>query len=101
MREIMNSVTEINIEIDKSILYTLKESKKEFKKELLFNNALVLYRKNKLSLGKAAELAGYSRLDFITKLQDEGEPIFDYDEEILDKMMQNTDIVSKMIRENK
>jgi predicted HTH domain antitoxin len=101
MREIMNSVTEINIEIDNSILYTLKESKKEFKKELLFNNALVLYRKNKLSLGKAAELAGYSRLDFIKKLQDEGEPIFDYDEETLDKMMTNTDIVSKMIRENK
>ena len=35
---------------------------------MLFNHALMLYRKNKLSLGKAAELAGYDRLSFIQKL---------------------------------
>ena len=38
----------------------------------------MLYRKNRLSLGKAAELAGYSKLDFIEKLKLENEPVFDY-----------------------
>jgi len=28
---------------------------------MLFNHALALYRKNKLSLGKTPELAGYGR----------------------------------------
>ena len=36
------------------------------------------YRKQKLSLGKAAELAGYSKLDFIERLKQENEAIFDY-----------------------
>ena len=41
----------------------------------------MLYRKNRLSLGKAAELAGYSKLDFIQKLQLEKEAVFDFDEQ--------------------
>lgn len=76
-------VIDISFPVKESILLSLKEDKHEFAKELLFLGALVLYRKRKLSLGKAAELAGYSKLDFIGKLQAEGEPIFDYsDDEI-------------------
>ncbi|NIT61649.1 MAG: DUF3368 domain-containing protein [Aliifodinibius sp.] len=41
------------------MLLSVKQSKDEFSKEILFFAALVLYRKRKLSLGKAAELAGY------------------------------------------
>ena len=63
--------TELKIKISDSILLTLKEEKEEFIREMLFNNALVLYRKRKLSLGKAAELAGYDKIDFIKKLQEE------------------------------
>lgn len=36
---------------------------------MLFQYALWLYRTQKLSLGKAAELAGYTWLAFIQKLQ--------------------------------
>ncbi|MEA1901555.1 MAG: UPF0175 family protein [Thermodesulfobacteriota bacterium] len=36
---------------------------------MLFQHAIQLYRKHKLSLGKAAELAGYTRLGFIRKLK--------------------------------
>jgi predicted HTH domain antitoxin len=97
----MNSMTEINISIDTSVLSSLKESKSEFTKQLLFNNALVLYRKNKLSLGKAASLAGYSKIEFIQKLRDEGEPIFDYDTETFGKMMGNTEIALQLLRDNK
>ena len=38
------------------------------------------YKKSRLSLGKAAELAGYSKLDFIERMKLENEPIFDYSE---------------------
>jgi predicted HTH domain antitoxin len=57
---------------------------------MLFNHALMLYRKNKLSLGKAAELAGYDKLTFIQKLQLENEPIYDYEPELVDEMVNNT-----------
>jgi predicted HTH domain antitoxin len=39
------------------------------------------YRRNKLSLGKAAEFAGYSKLDFIERMKLENEAIFDYGED--------------------
>jgi predicted HTH domain antitoxin len=73
-------LTEMRLQIDDSILLSLKESKTTFIKEMLFQHAIQSYRKHKLSLGKAAELAGYTRLEFIRKLQAENEPIFDYDE---------------------
>jgi len=62
-------LTEIRLHIDDSILLSLKEEKDMFAKDMLFHHALRLYRKHKLSLGKAAELAGYTRLAFIQKLQ--------------------------------
>jgi predicted HTH domain antitoxin len=70
----------ITIPVDDSILLSLKAGKEEFIRELLFNNALMLYRQERLSLGKAAQLAGYSRMSFIEELQRRGEPIFDYDD---------------------
>lgn len=82
----MNTV-EIKLDIDETILLSMKEKKDDFKKMLLFYTALSLYRKGKLSLGKAAQLSGYNRLDFIKKLQDEGEPIFDYDNDFVDELV--------------
>lgn len=74
----------ISFPVKEEILITLKESKDEFTKDVLFSSALLFYRKRKLSLGKAAELAGFSKLDFISKLQEEKEFIFDYSEEEID-----------------
>ena len=67
--------------VKEGILLSLKESTEEFTQNLRFLSALMLYRKNRLSLGKAAELAGYSKLDFIYKLQLEKEAFFDFDEQ--------------------
>ena len=80
-------ITEIRLQIDDSIFLSLKEEKETFTKDMLFEYALRLYRKHKLSLGKAAELAGYTRLEFIQKLQVEQEPIFDYDAPMIDEMI--------------
>ncbi len=76
----------ISFSIKENILLSIKESKKEFTDEILYLAALYFYRKKRLSLGKAAELAGYSRLEFIEKLQREKEHIFDYDEEEIDEV---------------
>jgi predicted HTH domain antitoxin len=56
----------------------LLDALNEFTHDLRFFAALAWYRKNKLSLGKAAELAGCEKLDFIARMQREQEPVFDY-----------------------
>ncbi len=89
----MNTV-EINLKIDEAILISLKERKAAFQKMLLFYAALSLYKKGKLSLGKAAQLAGMQRLDFVRKLQEEGEAVFDYEEEMVDHMIDSAKGVS-------
>lgn len=69
--------------LKENILLSLKETKNEFMSEILYLSALHFYRKGRLSLGKAAELAGYTKTAFIKKLQKEKEFIFDYSEEEL------------------
>ena len=68
-------LTEIRLQIDDSIFLSLKEEKEHFAQDMLFHHALRLYRQHKLSLGKAAELAGYTRIEFIQQLQAAREPI--------------------------
>ena len=74
-------IIDITFPVKENILLSLKENKEDFTKEILFSSALTLYRKHKLSLGKAAELAGYNKIEFIEKLNHEKEYIFDYDTE--------------------
>jgi predicted HTH domain antitoxin len=81
---------QLTLTIPDNFLISIKEKKEDFIKTMLFNHALMLYRKNKLSLGKAAELAGYDKLTFIQKLQLENEPIYDYEPELVDEMVNNT-----------
>jgi predicted HTH domain antitoxin len=76
----------ISFPIKANILLSLKETKEQFTQDVLYMSALMLYRKNRLSLGKAAELAGYTKLDFIDKLKNDNEPIFDYSEQELDEI---------------
>jgi len=76
----------ISFPINENILFSLKESREQFTQDLRFLSALMLYRKRRLSLGKAAELAGFSKLDFIEKLKIEQEPIFDYNEIEMDEI---------------
>ena len=77
----LHKTMNISFSVKSDILLALKENTEEFTQNLRFLSALMLYRKNKLSLGKAAELAGYTKLDFIDKLRVENEPIFDFNED--------------------
>jgi len=86
----MSNFINISFPIQENILLSVKETKEEFTKEILFLSALFFYRKRRLSLGKAAELAGYSRVEFIEKLQKEDEYIFDYNQEELDEIFEDS-----------
>lgn len=81
----------ISFSVNDDILLSLKENAEEFTQELRFLSALMWYRRNKLSLGKAAELAGYSKLDFIERMKLENEPVFDYNEEEMTQIFADVD----------
>lgn len=74
----LNKTFDISFSVKEDILLSLKENPEEFTQNCRFLSALMLYKKNRLSLGKAAELAGYSKIDFIEKLKLENESVFDY-----------------------
>ncbi len=80
----LNDTLNISFPVKIDILLSLKENADEFTRNFRFMSALMLYRKNRLSLGKSAELAGYTKLDFIDKLRLENEPIFDFNEQEMD-----------------
>lgn len=71
----------VSFNVADDILFSLKESAEEFTRDVRFLSAMMWYRKKKLSLGKAAELAGYGKLEFIERMRLEREPIFQYDAE--------------------
>ena len=64
----MMRTAEIRFKIPQDILYALNQSTKEFTKQSRLYTALQLYKNQKLSFGKAAELAGISRDDFLIEL---------------------------------
>ncbi|MEA3643617.1 MAG: UPF0175 family protein [Lamprobacter sp.] len=76
----------ISFSINDDIPLAINENASDFARDLRFFAALAWYRKNKLSLGKAAELAGCDKLDFIVRMQLEQEPIFDYGEDELESI---------------
>jgi len=82
-------VVKIDFSIKENILLSLKQTKEEFKRDTLFLLAFMFYRKQKLSLGKAAELAGYTKIGFIEKLQQEQEFIFDYTNDEIDEIFED------------
>ena len=71
----------VTLEIPDDVLAAMPVAESQQKEYMLLEIACVLYSRNVLSLGKAAELAGYAKLDFIERLKIEQEPIFDYGEE--------------------
>ncbi len=58
----------LTIKYPDEILCSLKESKKDFESEARFLLALKLYEMGKLSSGKAAKIAGLSRVEFLLRL---------------------------------
>ncbi len=58
----------LNIKYSDDVLLSLKESKEEFEEEAKYLLALKLYELGKISSGKAAKIAGLSRVAFLMRL---------------------------------
>ncbi len=69
----------INIDLPSDILLTLNESEKELKKRIKISLAILLYVQQKVTIGKAAQIAELSRLQFETVLSENKIPISSLD----------------------
>ncbi len=58
----------LTIKYPEDLLLSLKESKEEFEIEAKYLLALKLYELGKISSGKAAKIAGLTRIGFLMKL---------------------------------
>ena len=63
------------IDLPADILLTLNESETDVKQRILQSLATQLYREEKVTIGKAAQVAGMSRLAFETLLAEQQIPI--------------------------
>ncbi len=79
----------ITIPCPDSVLISLKETPEQFAKEATKLLAVKLYEMGKLSSGRAAELAGISRVSFLRSLGEYGAVIFDMTKEQLAKDYKN------------
>jgi len=82
-------IKEGTLEYPEEILISLKEDEKHFLKEVKILAAVKLYELNRLSLGKAAELAGVDKVDFIKVLGEHKVSIFKLTKEELAKDIKN------------
>jgi predicted HTH domain antitoxin len=73
------AMASVNVEIPEEILYALNENAAEFTLQMRLYTALQLFKKHKLSLGKAAKLAGMDKDQFIIELDKNEIPLIDYD----------------------
>lgn len=75
----MNTQTTITIDFPSDIFLALNEDEMELKKNIKISLAIRLYQLQKLTIGKAAQLAGLSRLEFDNLLTDNRIPISNLD----------------------
>ncbi|MCB1056671.1 MAG: UPF0175 family protein [Acidobacteria bacterium] len=73
----------ISFEVSQDLLASLKLSSEDLGQNIRLLAAVSFFRDKKLSLGKAAQLAGLNRLEFMDVLSRQGIVVFDYDESVL------------------
>jgi predicted HTH domain antitoxin len=78
----------IHMEVSQDILAALKVGIQDFTQYVRLVTAVACFQDKKLSLGKAAQLAGYNRLDFLDLLAERGIVVFDYDESFVESELQ-------------
>lgn len=70
----------IQIELPDSVLSATRQSRAEFAEEAVFLLALKLFELGRVSSGRAAQLCGMPRIDFLLTAGRMGVPLADLDE---------------------
>lgn len=83
----------VSIELDDGLVALLREANENHSVPAAVRELTVmgLYRRGAISGGKAAELLGLSRLDFIHRAAAVGIPYFNWDQEQLDVELASVD----------
>ena len=76
------------INVSDSIMLALNESKDEFLKKIKIFAAMEYFKEEKLSLGKAAELAEMDKIDFMFYLGKHNIPVINYSPEDLEEELE-------------
>ena len=79
----------IILEIPEEVLISLKETPLELSRDIRMLAAVKFYQMGKLSSGRAAQLAGVSRISFLQALSLYGVSIFDLTPEELKQDIEN------------
>lgn len=79
----------IILEIPDEVLISLKETPSELSRDIRMLAAVKYYQMSKLSSGRAAQLAGVSRISFLQTLSLNGVPVFDLTPDELKKDIEN------------
>ncbi len=85
----------MTFEVSQDLLASLKIGIQDLAHEIRLMAAIRYFQEKKLSLGKAADLAGCNRLSFMDILAQKGIVIFDYDESIVESELQGVEQLSK------
>ena len=94
----MQTITLPQIQIDNSILLSLKTSSEELAYKMKLYTAIALYQKRQLSLGKSAQFLGMERLGFIELLKQDNIPIFDYSNREMKEVFDDADDLVDMLK---
>ncbi len=76
-------MTTLTIELPERVLDELHRSSEEVTRDIRLASAVEWFRRGLISQGKAAELAGIARADFLDELAARRIPVFDVDVEAL------------------
>ena len=85
----------MTFEVSQDVLASLKMGIQDVVQQIRLVAAIAYFQEKKLSLGKAAELAGCNRLVFMDILAQKGMVIFDYDESVVESEFQGIAQLSK------
>ena len=88
---------EVKIKVPHEVLLNLHKSPGETAEDIRRQAAIRYYKKRALSLGKAADLAGMSRFEFIDYLRFNDEPVFQYTDEELEEIKRDAAELDKVI----
>jgi len=88
MQLVMSKRT-LTIPYPEDLLHSLQESPEEFETEARLLLAVKLFELGRLSTGRAAELAGVPKVEFLHSLGRFGVPVFSQDPEELERDLEN------------